>query len=158
MHCSSGENLMAILITIAKGVKVAQVVAANVVSPVKLTPRSLERLDKIQGSQQMRMSVEWRKETLFQQLDLSGLEGWSEGNQAAASALLVEYHDILSLEPGELGCTDLVKHEISITEDKSFNERFQRISLKWWMKFIHMWRKCLKWVLFTLIKAHGVMQ
>ena len=81
------KNLMAILITIAKGIKVTQVVAANVVPPVKLTPETLERLDKIQGSQQMRISVEWRKETLFQQLDLSGLEGWSGGNQAAAQTM-----------------------------------------------------------------------
>ena len=64
---------MVILITISKGVKVAQVVAANAVPPVKLTPRTLEQLEKIQGSQWMRMSVEWRKETLLQQLDLSGL-------------------------------------------------------------------------------------
>ena len=69
------KNLMAVLISITKGIKVAQVVAANVVPPVKLTPRILERLDKIQGSQPMRMSVEWRKETLFQQMYLSGLRG-----------------------------------------------------------------------------------
>ena len=78
------KNLMAILITIAKGIKITQVVAANVVPPVKLTSRTLERLDKIQGSQLTRMSVEQRKETLFQQLDLSRLEGWSERNQAVA--------------------------------------------------------------------------
>ena len=77
------KKLTAILITITKGIKVSQLVAANAVPPVKLTPGTLERLDKIQGTQQMRMSVEQREETLFQQLDLSGLEGWSEGNQAA---------------------------------------------------------------------------
>ena len=94
---------MAVLITIAKGVKVTQVVATNVVPPVKLTPRTLERLDEIQGIQQTRMSVEWRKETLFQQLDLSGLERWSEGYQAAAQALLAEYHDIFSLNQESWG-------------------------------------------------------
>ena len=78
------KNLMAIPITIAKGIKFTQVVTANVVPPVKLTPRTLERLDKIQDIQLMWILVDSRKETLFQQLDLSGLEGWSEGNQAAA--------------------------------------------------------------------------
>ena len=48
----------------------------------------------IQGHQLMRMSVEWRKETLLHQLDPSGLEKWSEENQASAQALLAEYHDI----------------------------------------------------------------
>ena len=73
------------------------------------------------------MLVEQRKEALFQQLDLSGLEGWSGKDQVAAHALLVEYHNIFSLEPGELGCTDLAKHEIKVTDDEPFKERFQRI-------------------------------
>ena len=89
-------------------------------------PGTLERLDKIQGIQQMRMSVEWRKEAFFQHLDLSGLERWSDGNQAASQALLAEDHDIISLKPGELGCMDLAKHEIKVTDDKSFKESFQR--------------------------------
>ena len=40
---------------------------------------------------------------LFQQLELSGLESWPYKNQAAIRVLLAEYHDIFSLEPGELG-------------------------------------------------------
>ena len=55
----------------------------------------------MQGIQQTRMSVKWRREVLFQQLDLSGLEGWSKENQVAAHALLAEYCDIFSLEPGD---------------------------------------------------------
>ena len=72
------------------------------------------------------MSVEYRKKVLFQQLDLSGLEGWSVETQAATHTLLAEYHDIFSLEPEELGCTDLPKHEIRVI-DKPFKKRFQRI-------------------------------
>ena len=79
------------------------------VPPGEVAPGTLEKLDEIQGIQQTRMLVEWRKELLFQQLDLSGLDRWSDGNQAAAQALLAEYHGILFLEPGELGCTDLAK-------------------------------------------------
>ena len=69
------------------------------------------------------MSVEQRKEVLCQQLELSGLEGWSEKNQAAARVLLAEYHDIFSLEPGKMGCTDLVKDEIPVIDDEPFKER-----------------------------------
>ena len=63
----------------------------------------------------------------LQQLDLSGLEGWSNKNEAATCTLLSEHHNIFSLEIGELGCTDLVKQEIKVTDDKSFKERLQRI-------------------------------
>ena len=73
------------------------------------------------------MSVEQGKEVLFQQLDLSGLERWSAKSQNTAHALLAEYHDIFSLEPGELGCIGLEKHDIKVTDDRPFKERFQRI-------------------------------
>ena len=64
---------------------------------------------------------------LFQQLDLSGLEGWSGKDQVDAHALLGEYHDTFSLEPGELCSTDLAKHEIKVADDDPFKERFWRI-------------------------------
>ena len=103
------KNLMATPITFAKGIKVAHVVASNVVPPVELAPITLEKLDEVQGIQQTKMSVERRKEVLFQPLDLSGLEEWSEEHQAAGHTLLAEYHDIFSLEPRELVCTNLAK-------------------------------------------------
>ena len=68
--------------------------------------------------------MEQRKEVLFQQLDLSGLKGWSGKDQAATHALLVENHNIFSLEPIELAYTDLAKHEIKVTDDEPFKKRF----------------------------------
>ena len=59
------QNLLAIPITITKGVKVTQVVAANVVPPVEVTPNTLEKLDEIQGIQWTKMMVEQRKKLLF---------------------------------------------------------------------------------------------
>ena len=99
----------------------------SAVPPVELAPGTLEELDKVQGIHQTKMSVERRKEVLLQQLDLSALDGWSEVNQAAAHTLLVDYHDIFSLEPGELGCTHLAKHQIRVFDDEPFKEQFWRI-------------------------------
>ena len=79
---------------------------------------------KCREFQQTKMSIEQRKELLLQQLDLSGLEGWSGTNHASTHALLTEYHDIFLLEPGELGCTSLAKHEIKVVDGKPFKERF----------------------------------
>ena len=95
------KNLMAILVTITKGIKVTQVVVVNAVPQVDMAPGTLEELDEVQGIQQTKMLVEGRREALFQQLDLSSLEGWSEGNQAATHILLAEYHDSFFMEPGE---------------------------------------------------------
>ena len=94
---------------------------------MEVTPGTLEKLDEIQGIQQTKMMVEQRQKLLFQQLDLSGWDKWSDRSQVAVQALLAEYHDIFSLGPEELGCWDLVKHEIKVVDDEPFKERFQRI-------------------------------
>ena len=72
------KNLTATPITMTKGIKVTQVVVTNEVPWMEVVPGTLEKLDGIQGIQQTKMSIEWRKEMLFQQLELSGLEGWSD--------------------------------------------------------------------------------
>ena len=72
------------------------------------------------------MTIERRQEILLQQLDLSGLEGGSGANCMSAHALVIKYHNI-SLEPRELGCLSLTKHEIWVVNDEPFKERFQRI-------------------------------
>ena len=45
----------------------------------------------------LRCQLKGGREVLFQELDLSGLEGLSEENQVAAHTLLAEYHEISSL-------------------------------------------------------------
>ena len=121
------KNLTATLITIVVGIRITWVIATNAIPQLGVSPGTLEKLDKMQGIQRAKISVKERKEVLFQQLDLSGLEGWSTENWATAHALLAEYPNIFSLEPGELGCTDLVKHEINVTDEEPFKERCQRI-------------------------------
>ena len=120
-------NQMAALITIGKGIKIAWVVVVNLVPPIEVMPGTLEKLDEMQGIQWTQMTIEQRKETLLQQLDLSGLEGWSGANYTSAHAHLFEYHDVFLLEPKELECTSSVKHEIWVVDDEPFKERFQRI-------------------------------
>ena len=72
------KNQTAVLITIGKGVKITQLVAANMGPPVEVVPGTLEKLDKMQGIQWTKMSIDWRKEMVLQQLDSSGLEGCLE--------------------------------------------------------------------------------
>ena len=45
----------------------------------------------------------------------------------SAHSLLIEYHDVFPLDPGELGCTSLAKHEIWVVDDEPFKERLWRI-------------------------------
>ena len=118
---------MAILITFTKRIKVTQVVAANAVPPVELTPGILGELDEMQGIQWTKMSVERRKEVLLQQLYLSGLEGWFNTNQVTACLLLAEYHDIFSMEQWRTRLYWPSKNEIRVVDEEPFKEFFQRM-------------------------------
>ena len=45
-----------------------------------------------------------------------------------AKWLLLEFHQIFSLEPNEIGCTDTTEHVIELLDDEPFKEQFQRIA------------------------------
>ena len=73
------------------------------------------------------LSVEECKEKLMATLDLSGLDQWPKEKVGCAHELLMEYHDIFSLDNNELGCTSQVKHNIKVTDDEPFKEWFRHI-------------------------------
>ena len=56
-----------------------------------------------------------------------GLESWTEENKERALNLLAKYHDIFTLEDGEMGCTEAAKHKIEVTDPKPFKERPRNI-------------------------------
>ena len=60
-------------------------------------------------------------------LDLSGMDQWPKEKVEHARELLMEYHDIFSLDNSELGCASQVKHNIKVTNDEPFKEQFQCI-------------------------------
>ena len=48
-------------------------------------------------------------------------------NAAIARELLLSYHDAFALEPDELGCTSTIEHEICLSDEEPFKERFRCI-------------------------------
>ena len=55
---------------------------------------------------------------------------WSQvldKREQRALNLLAEYHDIFTLEDGEMGCTEVAKHKIKVTDPKPFKERPRNI-------------------------------
>ena len=60
-------------------------------------------------------------------LDLLGLDQWPQEKVEHAHEMLMEYHDIFSLNDNELGCASQVKHNIKLTNDEPFKEWFQHI-------------------------------
>ena len=152
------KNLTTALITMAKGVKIAQVIAANAIPQVGNMPGMLEKLDKMQGIQRTKMSVEQRKEALFQQLDLSGLEGWSAKNWAAAH--MPYLLNTMTSFPWNLGSWAVLiwwnMRSKSLMTRPSRKGSRESLHL-WWMRSMLTWMKCWKWAQFAQARACGAM-
>ena len=75
--------------------------------------------------QTSKLTIRQRRGKLFDELDLSGLDSWAPKMVDKACQLLVEYHDVFSLDQVELGCTHSTEHAIKVTDDTPFKERFR---------------------------------
>ena len=64
---------------------------------------------------------------VLDQLNLEGLEKWTEGQQKAAKDLLVASADVFSKDDLDLGKFNILKHDIKITDPQPFKERYRRI-------------------------------
>ena len=53
---------------------------------------------------------------------------WPSKLAAKVTRQLLEYHDIFSLEPHEIGCTDITEHDIKLPDHEPFKERFRHIA------------------------------
>ena len=73
------------------------------------------------------LTIEERTKILFEKLELSGFESWTEENKEKALKLWAEYHDIFALEDREMGCMEAAGHKIKVTDPKPFKERPQNI-------------------------------
>ena len=109
-------------VLIDKGVPIARMEAANLVPPV--TAKFITSKPQAQKLSQ----EEWQK-VLMEKLNLSGLAGWDENLATKVKNLLMEYHDLFSLEKSEIGQTKTVKHTIVLKDPDTtpFKERFHRI-------------------------------
>ena len=117
------HNTTGLPIILRKGQKVARVQATNEVPQPHLRPGTLESLETPENLKPS-LSVEECKEKLMATLDLSGLDQWPEEKAGCAHELLMEYHDIVSLDDNELGCASQVKHNIKVTDNEPFKEQF----------------------------------
>ena len=77
--------------------------------------------------QTLKLSEEERQKALMEKLDLSGLAGWTDDLATKARNLLMEYHDLFSLEKSKIGQTKMVEHIIKLKDPNTapFKERFR---------------------------------
>ena len=116
-------------IIIRKGTAVAEMVAANEVQEVVVADGMVGALQTRRWAREgcVELTVEERRKILFEKLELSSLESWTEENKERAFNLLARYHDIFALEDGEMGCTKAAEHKIEVMDQKHFKERPRNI-------------------------------
>ena len=68
-----------------------------------------------------------RMSKILEQLDLTGIESWTEQQQNSVRKLLEEYQHLFAPNLKELGRTSLDQHDIKLSNDKPFKERYRRI-------------------------------
>ena len=76
----------------------------------------------------------------------------------AAHWFLAKYHDMISFDPVELGCTHSAEHMIKVTDETAFKERFRQIPNCWLRRLGITCGKCWNLVPSDPARVLGAMQ
>ena len=127
------HNLMGKPVHLQAGRVIAWVLAANIIPEGKPTPELTKKLDEQDPeSAPKKLSIEERQKLLMELLQQEGgldqLADWTPELAQKFECLLMEYHDIFSLDKNEIGCMDAAEHMIELLDEEPFKEKFRRIA------------------------------
>ena len=113
------HNSMSRPISMNGGRIIGRVVTANIVPKAEPSPELWQELNKDEEEPTKKLTVEERQELLMQVLQEKGgldmLEKWEKPYTDQARQLLMEFHNVFSLEKNEIGCMDTTEHVIKLT-------------------------------------------
>ena len=131
------RNLSCRTVTLKKGAVVAQLSPANTI-PKMLAPKfesvnhelefvneqglENDKLEFVANTNSVPKLTKERRDKLFSKLDLTGYDEWTPEQRKATDDVIERYHHIFAVENLELGGTNLVKHEIKLTNYVPFKE------------------------------------
>ena len=112
---------------------ITRVLAANVIPEGKPTPELIKKLDEQDPeSAPPKLSIEERQWLLMQLLKQEGgldeLAQWMPELARKFEQMLMEYHNIFSLDKNEIGCMDASEHIIKLLDEEPFKEKFWQIA------------------------------
>ena len=128
------RNLMGKPVHLPAGRPVARVVAANAIPNATPSLEFMRKLDKLEPGQEpsQKMTIEDRQKLLLELLQKDGhldkLRKWPSELALQFERMLMEHHNIFSLEWNEIGCTDAAEHVIELLDTEPFKEPFHRIA------------------------------
>ena len=126
-------NLTGKPVHLPAGQVITRVLAANVIPEGKPTPELIKKLDEQDPElAPPKLSIKERQQLLMQLLKQEGrldeLAQWMPELARKFEQMLMEYHDIFSLDKNEIGCTDAAEHIIELLDEEPFKEKFRRIA------------------------------
>ena len=128
------RNLTGKPVHLPAGRPVAQVVAANAIPDATPSPEFLKKLEEMEPdpTPPKKLSIEERQKLLLELLRKDGhlnkLKEWPPELALKFERMLMEHHNIFSLEPNEIGCTDATEHVIELLDTEPFKEWFRHIA------------------------------
>ena len=127
-------NLTGKPVHLPAGRPVAQVVATNVIPNATPSLEFIKKLDELEPGQEppQKMTIEDRQKLLLELLRKDGhlvkLKEWPLELALKFERMLMEHHNIFSLERNEIGCTDAAEHVIELLDTEPFKECFRHIA------------------------------
>ena len=128
------RNLMGKPVHLPAGRPVARVVAVNAIPDATPSPEFLKKLDEMGPDQNppKKLTIEERQKLLLELLQKEGrldkLKEWPLEFALKFERMLMEHHNIFSLEPNEIGCMDTAEHVIELLDTEPFKEWFCHIA------------------------------
>ena len=94
----------------------------------------MRKLDELEPNRNppKKLTIEERQKLLLELLRKEGqldkLKQWPPELALKFERMLMEHHNIFSLEQNETGCTDTAEHVIELLDTEPFKERFRQIA------------------------------
>ena len=114
------HNLTGKPVHLAAGRAVARVVTANAIPDVTPSPKFLKKLDEMEPPRDppKKLTVEERQKLLLEVLQkeswLDKVKEWPPELALKFERMLMEHHNIFSLDKNKIGCTDAAEHVIEL--------------------------------------------
>ena len=123
------RNLTGKPVHLAAGRPVARVVATNAMPDAAPSPEFLRKLDELEPNRNppKKLTIEERQKLLLELLRKEGrldkLKEWPPELALKFKRMLMEHHNIFSLEQNAIGCTDTAEHVIELLDTEPFKEK-----------------------------------
>ena len=128
------RNLMGKPVHLPARRPVARVVATSAIPDATTSLEFLKKLDEMEPDQNppKKLTIEERQKLLLELLWKEGrldkLKAWPPELALKFERMLMEHHNIFSLEPNEIGWTDMAKHIIELLDTEPFKEQFHHMA------------------------------